>query len=79
MNDYWSTNIVPGLMPEVYFLPYPYTHRNPFLMEGEKGEKAVINYIETMLDDVESGIPKPACVVLEAIQVRPLSLSLLSS
>eukprot|EP00928_Gymnodinium_smaydae_P025301 TRINITY_DN201_c0_g3_i1.p1 TRINITY_DN201_c0_g3~~TRINITY_DN201_c0_g3_i1.p1 ORF type:complete len:480 (-),score=43.24 TRINITY_DN201_c0_g3_i1:224-1663(-) len=59
---------VPGLMGEVNFLPYPYDYRNPFGMNGAEGERAVLKYIETILDDVESGIPLPACIVLEAIQ-----------
>lgn len=90
---------VSGLMPEVYFLPYPYEYRNPFGMNGEEGDRAVMKYIEvsvharsfpltpppqcptnifsipcmlcctqTVLNDDESGITKPACVVVEAIQ-----------
>jgi diaminobutyrate-2-oxoglutarate transaminase len=52
----------------VQFLPYPYKYRQPFGLEGEAGDRAVIKYIETILNDVESGVPKPACVVLECIQ-----------
>lgn len=39
-----------------------------FGMDPQEGEKAVMRYIETALTDDESGIPKPACVVMEAIQ-----------
>jgi len=62
---------VPGLMGETHFLPYPYCYRNPFGLKGKPdrgGEAAVMKYIETILDDVESGIPLPACIVIEAIQ-----------
>jgi diaminobutyrate-2-oxoglutarate transaminase len=68
MGNLSTKSSVPGLMPDVHFLPYPYSFRNPFGIEGEEGEKAVLKYIESVFSDAESGIPKPACVVLEAIQ-----------
>jgi diaminobutyrate-2-oxoglutarate transaminase len=55
-------------MSDVHFLPFPYAYRNPFGIPGAEGEKAVLTYIESIFDDAESGIAKPACVVVEAIQ-----------
>ena len=55
-------------MPDVHFLPYPYEYRNPFGIGGEAGAAAVMTYIETLLGDVESGVAKPACVVVEVVQ-----------
>jgi len=68
MGNLAAKSPIQGLMPYVHFLPYPYSYRNPFCIQGEAGEKAVMAYIRTVLTDVESGIPKPACVVVEAIQ-----------
>ncbi|MCR4789916.1 MAG: diaminobutyrate--2-oxoglutarate transaminase family protein [Treponemataceae bacterium] len=59
---------VHALMPEVYHFPYPYDYRDPFGLGGEMGVKACCNYFERTLKDPESGMPKPACVILEAIQ-----------
>lgn len=68
MGNLDAKSSIAGLMSDVHFLPYPYTFRNPFGMDSEEGERAVLRYIETVLNDVESGIPKPACMVVEAIQ-----------
>ncbi len=57
-----------GLMPDVHFLPYPYSLRCPFGLGGEAGARLGLRTIEHMLDDVESGIPKPAAILLEPIQ-----------
>lgn len=57
-----------GLMPDVHFLPFPYSLRCKFGLGGEAGERASIRYIESVLHDQESGIVKPAAVILEPIQ-----------
>lgn len=57
-----------GLMPDVHFFPYPYGLRCKFGLGGEAGEKASIRYIESVLHDQESGIVKPAAIILEPIQ-----------
>jgi diaminobutyrate-2-oxoglutarate transaminase len=57
-----------GLMPDVHFFPYPYNLRCKFGLGGEEGEKASIRYIESVLHDQESGIVKPAALILEPIQ-----------
>ncbi|MBO4404199.1 MAG: diaminobutyrate--2-oxoglutarate transaminase [Treponema sp.] len=59
---------VQNLMGGVQFLPYPYSYRCPFGLGGEAGVKAACTYFERVLKDPESGITKPAAVILEAIQ-----------
>jgi diaminobutyrate-2-oxoglutarate transaminase len=59
---------IPNLMPEVQFLPYPYDYRCPFGIGGEEGHRTGSRYIERMLDDPESGVKKPAAMILEAVQ-----------
>ncbi|MCY0915972.1 diaminobutyrate--2-oxoglutarate transaminase family protein [Massilia antarctica] len=57
-----------GLMPDVHFFPYPYDLRCKFGLGGEAGERASIRYIESVLHDQESGIVRPAAIILEPIQ-----------
>lgn len=57
-----------NLMPGVHFMPYPYSYRCPFGLHGEEGSKMASLYLENVLDDIESGIVKPAAVILEAVQ-----------
>lgn len=59
---------VGALMPEVQFLPYPYGYRCPFGIGGEEGHRAISRYIERLLEDPESGVKKPAAMILEAVQ-----------
>ena len=59
---------VNGLMPEVHFFPYPYSYRCPFGLGGEAGVDAACSFFERTLKDPESGITKPACVIIEPIQ-----------
>lgn len=59
---------VSGLMPDVHFLPYPYSYRCPFGLGGDDSQKVSAKYIENLLDDPESGIVKPAGMILEAVQ-----------
>lgn len=63
-----AKNKVANLMAGVQFMPYPYSYRCPFGLGGESGTKACINYFERLLKDPESGITKPAAVILEPIQ-----------
>lgn len=63
-----AKNKVANLMAGVQFMPYPYSYRCPFGLGGEAGTKACINYFERLLKDPESGITKPAAVILEPIQ-----------
>lgn len=59
---------VNGLMPDVHFFPFPYSYRCPFGIGGEAGIDAACAYFERTLKDPESGIAKPAAVILEPIQ-----------
>lgn len=63
-----AKNKVASLMPSVQFMPYPYSYRCPMGLGGEAGTKACISYFERVLKDPESGITKPAAVILEPIQ-----------
>jgi diaminobutyrate-2-oxoglutarate transaminase len=58
---------VSGLMPGVSFMPYPYPYRCPFGI-GDKDGLVAARYFENTLKDPESGISKPAAVILEAVQ-----------
>ena len=57
-----------GLMADVHFLPFPYSLRCPFGLKGEEGAKQSIRYIERMLSDDESGVQKPAAIIVEPVQ-----------
>ncbi len=59
---------VAGLMPDTHFLPYPYSFRCPFGLGGKTGAQTSSNYIESVLADPESGIVKPAGMILEVVQ-----------
>ena len=63
-----AKNHVANVMPGVQFMPYPYSYRCPMGIGGEAGTKACMNYFERLLKDPESGITKPAAVILEPIQ-----------
>lgn len=55
-------------MSDVHFFPYPYSYRCPFGLGGEAGVDAACAYFERTLKDPESGITRPAAVILEPIQ-----------
>lgn len=57
-----------GMMPEVQFMPYPHEYRCPLGIGGEAGVKALTYYFDNLINDVESGVRKPAAVILEAVQ-----------
>ena len=59
---------VGNLMPGVQFLPYPHEYRCPLGLGGDAGVDALTYYFENFIEDVESGVVKPATVILEAIQ-----------
>ena len=63
-----AKNHVANIMPGVQFMPYPYSYRCPMGIGGETGTRACINYFERLLKDPESGVTRPAAVILEAIQ-----------
>ena len=57
-----------GLTPYTHFLPYPYSYRCPFGLKHEQSIDVNIQMISRMLKDPESGIKKPAAIILEPIQ-----------
>lgn len=57
-----------GLMSDVHFMPFPYNIRCPFGLGGDEGAKAGIRFIERMLADDESGVMKPAAIIVEPVQ-----------
>ena len=59
---------VSNMMAEVQFMPYPHEYRCPLGIGGEAGVKALTYYFENLINDVESGVRKPAAVILEAVQ-----------
>lgn len=61
-------NVIPGSMVDVQFLPFPYIYRCPMGSINDPDSEATIKYIENVLTDVESGLPKPAGLIVEIIQ-----------
>ena len=59
---------IPGLMPEVQFLPYPYAYRCPFGVGGEQCQQLSAHYLRNILGDPESGVRRPAAIILEVVQ-----------
>ncbi len=57
-----------GSLPYVHFLPYPYAYRCPFGVGQGRTAELSLNYIENLLGDPESGIPKPAAIFVEVVQ-----------
>lgn len=57
-----------GLSAEVQFLPFPSDYRCPFGVGGGAGADLGARYIETMLDDPNSGVLPPAGMIVEVIQ-----------
>ncbi|AGH81586.1 2,4-diaminobutyrate 4-transaminase [Psychromonas sp. CNPT3] len=57
-----------GLMSDVHFFPFPYSYRCSFGLGGEAGAMQGIRYLESVLCDDESGITKPAAIIVEPIQ-----------
>ncbi len=59
---------VQGLIPDVHFLPYPYSYRCPFGVGGEETHLISSRYVEQLLRDPESGIVPPCGMIFEAVQ-----------
>ena len=52
---------------DVHIMPFPYAPRCPYGL-GEGGVKASLYQLKTLLTDPESGIQKPAAIIVEAVQ-----------
>jgi diaminobutyrate-2-oxoglutarate transaminase len=59
---------IASLMSDVHFFPYPYSYRSPYGAQGEEMVDISLHHIRSSLSDPESGITKPAAVIVEAIQ-----------
>lgn len=56
------------LVPDVQFIPYPYTYRNPFGCPDEEVNLQAAENLNRVLSDSHSGFLKPAAVILESVQ-----------
>ena len=56
------------LGPEVHFAPYPYCYRCPFKLEYPDCGMRCYTYLEHIVEDPYSGVPKPAAIIIEPIQ-----------
>ncbi|MCX7899599.1 MAG: diaminobutyrate--2-oxoglutarate transaminase [Methylocystis sp.] len=59
---------ISGAGAEVQFLPFPSEYRCPFGVGGEGGAEMGLRYIESLLDDPNSGVLPPAGMILEVVQ-----------
>jgi diaminobutyrate-2-oxoglutarate transaminase len=59
---------ITGFSPETHFFPYPHSSRCQFGIGGLQGQEVSLSYMENVLSDPESGMTKPAMVILEAVQ-----------
>lgn len=59
---------ISNLMPEVHFFPYPYLYRNPYGKNADELITISLHHIYSALTDPNSGIKKPAAMIVEAIQ-----------
>lgn len=53
---------------DVHFAPFPYRYRCPFGTDGADTDDLSIRYLSNLFTDPESGIPKPAAVIVELVQ-----------
>lgn len=68
MGNLGPKSAITGLAPETHFFAYPHNARCPFGIGGVEGEDASLAHLENALSDPESGITKPAMIILEAVQ-----------
>jgi diaminobutyrate-2-oxoglutarate transaminase len=52
----------------VHFAPFPHRFRCPFGSDGSDTDRLCLNYLRTILTDPESGITRPAGILVEAVQ-----------
>ncbi|RZK12092.1 MAG: aminotransferase class III-fold pyridoxal phosphate-dependent enzyme, partial [Flavobacterium sp.] len=68
MGNLGPKNNMTGLMSDVHFLPYPYEFRSPIKATGAECHELCSSYVDTILSDPESGIVKPAGMLMEVVQ-----------
>ncbi|MBC7975766.1 MAG: aminotransferase class III-fold pyridoxal phosphate-dependent enzyme, partial [Myxococcales bacterium] len=52
----------------IHFAPFPYQYRCPFGSDGSESDRLSIQYLTNLLGDPESGVPRPAAVIVEVVQ-----------
>ncbi|HEV7888655.1 MAG TPA: diaminobutyrate--2-oxoglutarate transaminase family protein [Acidimicrobiales bacterium] len=57
-----------ALMPGVHFAPFPYCYRCPLGLRPTSCDTNCAHYLENVLTDPQSGIAKPAAVIIELVQ-----------
>ncbi|MDZ5603142.1 diaminobutyrate--2-oxoglutarate transaminase family protein [Pseudomonas sp. RP23018S] len=70
MGNLAPKQAISGMPAEVQFLPFPYTYRSPFgaQVDAQETERLSLAYLENLLSDPESGVNKPAMLLVEPIQ-----------
>ncbi len=66
-NRYPKETVANG-MPGVHFLPFPYCTRCPLGLAPSTCDTNCATYVEHVLTDEKSGVPKPAAVLIELVQ-----------
>lgn len=59
---------ISSLVPNIHFVPYPYCYRCTFKKQPDNCEMDCLNYLQMVLENGHSGVPKPAAIILEPIQ-----------
>ncbi len=67
MGNLGPKSLIGPTVPDVQFLPFPHAHRCPY-GAGESGVQISLRQLESMLSDPESGVLKPAAIIVEAVQ-----------
>lgn len=62
-----KTNVF-SLMPNVHFMPFPYLYSSSIEMEEGEYVNLILEYIRNALSDPNSGIKKPAAMIMEVVQ-----------
>ncbi|NPU92060.1 MAG: diaminobutyrate--2-oxoglutarate transaminase [Gammaproteobacteria bacterium] len=57
-----------GLLAGVQFLPFPHEYRCPLGGTGKNALATHLHYLQHLLSDPESGVTKPAAMILETVQ-----------
>ncbi|MCW5263384.1 aminotransferase class III-fold pyridoxal phosphate-dependent enzyme [Verminephrobacter eiseniae] len=68
MGNLEPKQAVSGYPAEIQFLPFPYGYRSPFGTNVAETERLSLVYLENLLSDPESGVTKPAMLLVEPIQ-----------
>lgn len=53
---------------DVHFIPYSYCYRCPFNRDSDSCQLDCASYLESILENPQSGVPLPAAIILEPIQ-----------